>query len=115
MQVEAGQLYTIDGGVFKAKLNQETQELELWTYMGIEGHSVLRTGFEIGEHGGLYDRLWDLENERYQVLNFPRFTLEDLTPVTNEQATDWDSTITFDELLKRHPELEERLDLDDLD
>jgi len=112
--LEAGRLYALDGGVFRAKYIAEEERIELWTFMGKEGHVVARTGFAIGAHGGLYDRIYDIEAERHEVLDFPRFTIEDLQEVTPEQAAAWDGTITLDELYKRWPELKGRVDLEGL-
>ncbi|MCB0094182.1 MAG: hypothetical protein KDE50_00885 [Caldilineaceae bacterium] len=114
-KLEADRLYALDGGIFRAKYIAEKDHFELWTYLGREGYVVARTGFEIGEHGGLYDRIYDIEAQHHIVLDFPRFTLADLQEVTPEQAAAWNSTLSEEELYQRWPELRGRINLDESD
>ncbi|MEZ4711635.1 MAG: hypothetical protein R3A44_30855 [Caldilineaceae bacterium] len=78
------QLYAIDGGVFRAK-HDEDGRWALHTWMGKAGYEVTRTGFEVDADGGLYDRLYDVVDEIALVLVPARFSVVDLQPI---QAAD---------------------------
>ena len=46
-QLEADKLYAVGGGVFEAKYSEARERFELWTYQGLSGTVVARTGFEV--------------------------------------------------------------------
>ncbi len=81
-----GQLYRVDGGIFEANYNEEEGRFALWKWKGREGNMVLRTGFEIDADGVLYDRVYNIENERQEVLLRPRYSTDQLQPLTREEA-----------------------------
>lgn len=85
----AGQLYAIDGGIFRAKINEESGQYELWTYQGMAGPVVARTGFDIGADGQLMDRIYDVGAEAYCHPVPPRFTVADVEPMTEAELTSW--------------------------
>ena len=68
-QLKEGQVYYIDGGYFQAKYNAERAFFELWTYMGLSGYVIARTGFEIDEQGRLYHRVYDVEAEEHVLID----------------------------------------------
>ena len=80
-----GQLYRVDGGIFEAKYNEEEGRFALWKWNGREGNMVLRTGFEVDVDGVLYDRIWDYENERQEVLLRPRYSTDQLQALTEAE------------------------------
>lgn len=80
-----GHCYALDGGVFIAMINAETQRLELWTYQGQSGCVIARTGFEVDDAGRLYDRIFDFEFEEQRVLADSRFTVRELQQVAAEE------------------------------
>lgn len=102
-ELEAEGLYAIDGGVFQAK--EVDGRVELWTWLGKAGYVIARTGFEIDAHGGLHDRIYDLESEQQMVATQLRFTVADLTAVTKEQAMNLTSAMSVDEFLQRFPDI----------
>lgn len=75
-KIEAGKIYAIDGGFFKAHAN-EAREISLWTHAGYSGSVIGRTGFEIDGDGTLYHRVFDFETEE-QILFRSAYTVEDL-------------------------------------
>ena len=77
-QLEEGQIYLVSGGFFKASFNQERKRWELWTHQGLSGHVIGRTGFEVGDDGRLYDRIFDLEAEEMVISEVAHYTVEDL-------------------------------------
>ena len=81
-----GQLYEIDGGVFRAKFNGETGQFELWTHQGKAGYVVARTGFNIDAAGVLHDRVYDVMAEEHIFPVPPRFTVDDLQPAQGRQV-----------------------------
>lgn len=85
LPLAAGQCYALDGGVFMATINAETQRLELWTHQGQSGCVIARTGFEVDDAGRLYDRIFDFEFEEQRVLADSRFTVRELQPVAAEE------------------------------
>lgn len=78
-----GQLYTADGGIFKAR--QEDGRWELWVWQGRNGNDAgTRTGFEVDGAGNLYERLYDLDAEEFLVMAPARFEVADLKPYQPE-------------------------------
>ena len=80
------QLYAIDGGVFRAKRDEDGRWV-LHTWMGEAGYEATRTGFEVDADGGLYDRLYDVVDEIALVLVPARFSVADLQPVQSVDVT----------------------------
>lgn len=100
-------LYAVDGGVFKAK-QEEDGRWTLWkSNDGKGGYDAgTRNGFEIGEFGGLYDRVWDYRSEEALVVTgLPRYTVSDLVPVTKEEAKEVDSAMTVSAWADQLPEM----------
>lgn len=77
-QLQEGQIYAVGGGFFEAIFNQERKRWELWTHQGLAGHIIGRTGFEVGDDGRLYDRVFDLETGETLISQVSHYTVEDL-------------------------------------
>lgn len=88
-----GQLYAVDGGIFKAK--QQDGRWELWVWQGHNGNDVgTRNGFEVDGVGRLYDRYYGVETGESLVISPARFGINNLDTVNpslsiygNEAAT----------------------------
>lgn len=104
--LQEGQLYRIDGMVVRAK-RDEDERFTLWKWNGRGGNDAgTCTGFEIGEFGGLYERVWDYMSENALVVSgLPRFTVRDLVPVTTKEAMAGGTSMTVEEFAERLPDL----------
>jgi hypothetical protein len=80
-KLKVGNLYYVDGGYFQAKYNAEQACIELWTYMGLAGYLIGRTGFAVGEDGVLWHRVFDFETEEQMLFESGGLTLDDLQEV----------------------------------
>lgn len=76
--LEIGKLYYVDGGYFEAQYNAEQTCIELWTYMGLAGYLIGRTGFAVGEDGKLWHRVFDFETEEQVLYESGCLTVDDL-------------------------------------
>lgn len=79
--LKEGAVYAIDGGFFTAHYNQEQQQFELWTWQGLAGYMIGRTGFVVESDGRLLDRVFDLEQETMDVIDRCGYTMADLEEV----------------------------------
>ena len=80
-----GHLYAVNGGVFEATFDPALGLWQLWTYQGLSGQVIARTGFDVDAMGGLHDRIFDMEAEAAISLVPAFYTVADLQPV---QAAD---------------------------
>lgn len=83
--LEADRVYAVDGGYFRAKYIEEEDRFELWTYLGMRGNIVTRTGFEIDGGGRLSHRIYDVVNEEH-LLFTSDLTVGDLVEVDAQEA-----------------------------
>lgn len=86
--LKEGVVYAIDGGFFSAHYNQEQQRFELWTWQGLAGYMIGRTGFVVEPDGRLLDRMFDLERETMEVIDRCGYTLTDLEEVDQQRLLD---------------------------
>lgn len=77
-ELEEGQIYAVGGGFFEAKRHPETDQWQLWTHQGLSGHVIGRVGFNVGDDGRLYDRVFDFETEEIVVWPESSYSVEDL-------------------------------------
>ncbi|MEZ4621161.1 MAG: hypothetical protein R2867_37450 [Caldilineaceae bacterium] len=84
-QIEAGHIYFVDGGYFQAVVDELTGQLSLWTYLGLAGYVIGRTGFEISQKGELQDRLFDFESEEQVIFESRGLTVVDLEEVDSTE------------------------------
>ena len=84
-QLKPGQLYAVDGGIFRCNQDEETGEFSLSTYLGKEGHVVLRVGFEVRENGRLLDRIYDYETGEVVIVDFQGLSISDLREVSRTE------------------------------
>ncbi len=76
--LEIGKVYYVDGGYFQAQCNVEQACIELWTYMGLAGFLIGRTGFAVGENGELLHRVFNFEKEEQVLYESDGLTVDDL-------------------------------------
>lgn len=80
-QLEANKVYYIDGGHFQAIYDELTERFALWTYLGLAGYVIGRTGFEISSEGKLHARIFDFETDEQVVFEIVQLTVDDLQEV----------------------------------
>jgi len=80
-QLEDDRIYYIDGGYFQAVYNELTACFSLWTYLGLAGYVIGRTGFEIGQKGELQERIFDFESGEQVVFESRELTVSELQEV----------------------------------
>lgn len=80
-------IYAIDGGFFEAQYSEENEQLALWTYLGLSGHVIARTGFEIDADGRLYHRVFDFETQEFVLFDTGQ-TIDDLEEVDKDMFQD---------------------------
>ena len=86
-QIEVGHIYFVDGGYFQVELDELTGQLSLWTYLGLAGYVIGRTGFEISTAGELQDRVFDFESGEQVIFESRGLTVDSLEGV---DATEFD-------------------------
>ncbi len=80
-QLETDRIYYIDGGYFQAVYDELTACFSLWTYLGLAGYVIGRTGFEIGPDDELMDRVFDFESGEQVIFEGRGQTVDDLEAV----------------------------------
>jgi hypothetical protein len=80
-RLEAGHVYYIDGGYFQAIYDELMEQFSLWTYLGLAGYVIGRTGFEVGPQGQLQDRIFDFETGKQVIFEGRELTVDDLEEV----------------------------------
>ena len=90
-QLQDGQVYTVDGGYFRAKRIEEDEgedgRFELWTYLGARGSIVTRTGFDVSYDGRLSHRIHDVDTDEHQLVASD-LTVNDLEEVEPQAAAE---------------------------
>ena len=79
--LEVGHVYYIDGGYFQAIYDELMEQFSLWTYLGLAGYVIGRTGFEIGPQWQLQDRIFDFETSEQVIFQGRELTVDDLEEV----------------------------------
>lgn len=79
--LKEGQIYAIDGGLFRAVYDIEQERFQLWTYKGHSGRVIARTGFDINDSGILYHRVFDFESKVQLLISSNEYTFADLEAV----------------------------------
>jgi len=87
-EIETGHIYFVDGGYFQAVLDEITGQLSLWTYLGLAGYVIGRTGFEIGEKGELQDRVFDFESGEQVIFESRGLSADRLEEVDSTEFDD---------------------------
>ena len=86
-QLQEGHLYAISSGVFQAYRKPDSDKWELWTWQGLSGYVIGRTGFEVDVDGNLYDRVMDFETGKPVVMEKPSYQVSDLEEVPTKALT----------------------------
>jgi len=85
--LEEGRIYAIDGGLFQATYVEEEDRFELWTYEGMSGRVIARTGFNIDPDGQLYHRVFDFETREQIQIVAEGYTVADLEQVNEDELS----------------------------
>ncbi|MEM7133212.1 MAG: hypothetical protein AAF702_43330 [Chloroflexota bacterium] len=93
LPLQPGHLYAVDGGIFICKQDEESGVFSLSTYLGKEGHVVLRVGFEVREDGRLLDRIYDYEADQVEVVDFRGLSIGDLRKVSRSEVLEENSPL----------------------
>lgn len=80
--LKENQIYAIDGGLFRAILDEERESLQLWTHEGHSGRVIARTGFDVDTDGKLYHRVFDFETREQIRIEPEAYTVDDLETVS---------------------------------
>ena len=80
-ELKEGHVYFVDGGYFSAKYDAILACWRLWTYAGLAGSVVSRTGFEVTKDGQLQHRIYDVSAEEF-ILFASGLSVADLEEVS---------------------------------
>lgn len=86
--LKEGAVYAIDGGFFSAHYNQDHARFKLWTWQGLAGYMIGRTGFVVEPDGRLLDRVFNFGRETMEVIDRCGYTLTDLEEVDQQRLMD---------------------------
>lgn len=78
----------LSAGFFSARYDTEHGRFELWTWQGLAGSMIGRTGFVVEPDGRLLDRMFDLERETMEIIDRCGYTLTDLEEVEPDALMD---------------------------